>query len=397
MLKRGCGNVFLSLVLSILLHDPVLWGSVGSRFLPLARALSRRGHRVKLLCFGAEGIDRTSIIQESKNLSILVLPLPRTLFFKDLVWLLHKLPYFIKSLKGCDIIHAGTFWSPHIGITDAIGKYPYGKRLVVEMVDLFGFGWFMHHTALQIINERIADHIVVLSEPLAKWCMNRGVPPSKITVIPAIVDLNRIKGFQRNHARSLLGLPINKLMLGYESGGFVTDSIIELLLASFKNVLNIIPAATLAFIGDFKRYNALDRIRQHLKYYKDIKDNIIFSGKVSDNELSLWLSACDVLLLPQEDSSPERARIPGRFGDYLAVGRPTVTTDVGDVARIVSKESCGLVARAGDVADFSNKVLTLLRDNDLITKLGSKAKDAAPKYSWDNLVRVYEKIYSELC
>jgi len=56
-----------------------------------------------------------------------------------------------------------------------------------------------------------------------------------------------------------------------------------------------------------------------------------------------------------------------------------------------------LVARAGDVADFSNKVLTLLRDNDLITKMGNKAKDAAPKYSWGNLVRVYEKIYSELC
>src|SRR3546814_16857697 len=51
-------------------------------------------------------------------------------------------------------------------------------------------------------------------------------------------------------------------------------------------------------------------------------------GRVSDEELPLYIGAADVLALPLEDDIVNRGRWPHKLGDMLEIGRAHVCTPV---------------------------------------------------------------------
>jgi len=87
----------------------------------------------------------------------------------------------------------------------------------------------------------------------------------------------------------------------------------------------------------------------------------------------------DVCVIPY---SPARFgfchSMPAKLFDYMAAGKPIISTDLEEVADIIRSNNCGLVA--ADWNEFEMHVKRLYENRELATKLGNNGRVAAEKY-----------------
>ena len=76
---------------------------------------------------------------------------------------------------------------------------------------------------------------------------------------------------------------------------------------------------------------------------------------------------------------------------------PAVCTAVGGVPEILSDSVTGFLVQRGDVENMSAKISTLLRDETLRKKMGSKARELViENYTIGEMSRKILNIYNEL-
>jgi glycosyltransferase involved in cell wall biosynthesis len=114
---------------------------------------------------------------------------------------------------------------------------------------------------------------------------------------------------------------------------------------------------------------------------------VIQAGLLSRSDLNAALCASDLHILPLKDTLANRARFPGKLGDYLASGRPLITNPVGDAAAIVERHRLGVLAPP-DPAAMGRRMSEVLADPALRRELGSRARAyAVQEFSWKALSR----------
>lgn len=90
--------------------------------------------------------------------------------------------------------------------------------------------------------------------------------------------------------------------------------------------------------------------------------NIHYLGGKAYKELPAYLAGWDVALLPFARNESTRFISPTKTPEYLAAGRPVVSTSIRDVVRPYGET--GLVRIADTVADFVQAVEASLSGND---------------------------------
>jgi glycosyltransferase involved in cell wall biosynthesis len=124
---------------------------------------------------------------------------------------------------------------------------------------------------------------------------------------------------------------------------------------------------------------------------RGIAERLWQTGFVPEHRISLYLGCADVMCLPMVDRAANRGRLPGKLSYYLAAGRPTVASPIGDVTALVETERVGLLA---DGSGFAAAIDRLLRDPELRAELGQNARRAAETtFSWSRLVDPLEDFY----
>lgn len=98
------------------------------------------------------------------------------------------------------------------------------------------------------------------------------------------------------------------------------------------------------------------------------------------------------MCLPLTDRAANRGRLPGKLMYYMAAGRPTVASPVGDVADLIRKYKAGLLAT--DSGQFAEAIRLLLNDAMLREELGRNARRAAETdLNWERRVEELEAFY----
>ena len=88
--------------------------------------------------------------------------------------------------------------------------------------------------------------------------------------------------------------------------------------------------------------------------------------------------------------------MPLKVNNYLATGRPTVMTDVGEAAELISRLHAGVIAEAEPGA-LAEATLALLDNEALKTEFGSNARRAAVgELAWERrgaeLIAFYRQV-----
>ena len=94
------------------------------------------------------------------------------------------------------------------------------------------------------------------------------------------------------------------------------------------------------------------------------------------------LLSCAVAVAPYRDDHPfVRNTDPGKVKTYLACGLPVIMTDVGMIAKLITKASAGVVI-PHDKQACEEALLKVLGDMEQLRRMSENAGRLAENYSW---------------
>jgi len=114
-------------------------------------------------------------------------------------------------------------------------------------------------------------------------------------------------------------------------------------------------------------------------------DSITYLGE--RNDVPRLLSAADVFVLPTK----YREGIPRSLLEAMAIGKPTIVSDMPGCGETVAKAECGLVVRAGDIEGLFSAMKNILSSD--FDSLGRCAQQAVEK--WYSHTVVMDKLEKE--
>jgi glycosyltransferase involved in cell wall biosynthesis len=241
-----------------------------------------------------------------------------------------------------------------------VERTPGLSRHVIEPVET----WFEERFRTE------ADLTTTICTPLLERVVSLGVPREHTRLVPnGCTEITRI---EREEARRRLGIAADVPLLVHLGAAFRRD--IDLMVQTFSAVRAQVPAAQLVFAGS-------------LPVALAPAGGVRALGRVSDDDVALWLAAADVCVLPMCDTIANRGRWPSKVNEYLAAGRAIAITDVGDVASWIRDRGCGAVADASPAA-FAQAIVDLLRSPDARVAAETNALALAHgPLSWSNLAQ----------
>ena len=109
-------------------------------------------------------------------------------------------------------------------------------------------------------------------------------------------------------------------------------------------------------------------------------EDIRFTGYVNDRELEESYRRAAALLLPLPDDDRSRTRMPNKLGEYLASGRPVITSAVGDMSGYVTGGVNALLAKPDDPEDFARQMIDALRNPERAARIGAEGRQMAREH-----------------
>ena len=104
---------------------------------------------------------------------------------------------------------------------------------------------------------------------------------------------------------------------------------------------------------------------------------VIVGGYVSRQELWTLYSGAVALLAPLDDSERSRARFPWKIAEYLAAGRPVITSNVGEIPRYFTDGEDALVAQPDDEEDYVSKLELVAMNPAVADRIGAAGRELA--------------------
>ena len=302
-----------------------------------------------------------------------------------------------------DVLHA------HSPVLNAFPALNVGRRLGIPVVYEIRAFWedaavdhgtttegSLRYRATRAMETRAVqqvDAVTTICEGLRRDLVARGVPESKITVIPNAVDIDNFAfGVPGDDAlRAELGLT-GKRVLGF-IGSFYAYEGLDLLLRALPAILQQAPDVALLLTGGGPQEENLKKMTQEL----GLQDHVKFTGRVPHAQVQRYYSLVDVLVYPRHSMRLTDLVTPLKPLEAMAQGLLLVASDVGGHKELIRDGETGMLFRAGDTDDLARSVLRLLAMQDRWPQL----REAGRRYveterNWTNSVARYRDVYGRL-
>lgn len=344
--------------------------------LELAKALVCQGHEVTMIApQPAAGRD----VCESYGFNMNVVSVVRRGAWRPLSFLLGSLTMLRRTLK---------VWRPDVLLWfDSPGQmaplWVMGNHRCPIVYFVNGLpheevqGVWQHTPLRQLLSyglrraaERADALISVCPELIEQLNEVLPVKAKRCAVIRNGVDPFRFFPQSKEKARSALGLTGTGPYVGF-IGGFFPWHGLETLIEAIPTVTKTFPSLQVLFVGEGQTKRALEEAVQR----KHLTAHVRFVGRAQLDAVPTWIAACDVCVVLHK---PIRS-YPGdsmKLWEYLACGRPVVTTAGPGYGDAVQAMGAGLAARPEDSTDLAQQLLLLLKDQARQIQMGERGRAA---------------------
>ncbi len=384
-------------------------GTMKVRALPMARALVKRGHTVKMILPPWDYPQDTGRKLQDAGVDIENVKLPASMpllfhinttrrlvkhaldFKPDAIHCFKPKAYaglsawWLWQMKRIGLLKARLIvdsddWEGAGGWNDLSGQ-PSAVSGQYSWVQKKMFAWQEHWGLTH------ADAITVASRALQSIVWSLGVKREKIAYVPNGVQPSAVSGQQHLH-RTQVQVSSMTILLYTRFFEFKVERVIEVM----RRVIEQTPHAKLLVVGKgffgeeeelLKQAGAL-RLRDHVEY----------AGWVPPEQLPELFARSSVAIFPFDDTLINRTKCAMKLIDLLATGVPVVADAVGQNVEYIKHNETGFIVPSGDVGAMAQAVIDLLHDRDRAAQLGANAaRDVCDRFSWDRLVEIVEQIY----
>ena len=140
----------------------------------------------------------------------------------------------------------------------------------------------------------------------------------------------------------------------------------------------------LLVVGEF--YDDEQKYRHQITANNLQNDVVVHSDYVPNEEVSLYFSAADVVVLPYVSATQS-----GIVQIAYQFDKPVIATDVGGLAEVVLNNRTGFIVKPEapqEVADAVVRFYEGKHEEEFVNNVREEKK----KYSWENLIQAIEKL-----
>jgi glycosyltransferase involved in cell wall biosynthesis len=292
-------------------------------------------------------------------------------------------------IHGCnppDLIFLVAICFKIFGVKYVFDHHDINPELYIAKFNKKGFFYKM-----MVLFERLtfatANFSIATNESYKVIAIKRGkMAEDKIQVIRSGPKLDRLKILPPDR-QFFKG---KKYLVGYV-GVIGEQEGIDLLLESVKYIISDRKDIQFAIVGGG---SDLEKIKQLSSDY-GLNDYVDFYGRVPDDLMIAILNSADVCVNPDKPTEMNNLSTMNKIMEYMALKKPVVQYDLKE-GRFSAQEA-SLYAICGDTIDFAKKIIQLVDDPELRTKMGNYAYNRVLKeLSWDyekeKLIRFYTRI-----
>ena len=301
-----------------------------------------------------------------------------------------------------DILHA------HSPCLTGIAALQVGRRLGIPVVYEMRSSWeeaavteglttkdslrFRLSRALESFVLRRADAVTTICEGLRTEICGRGVPTSKVTIVPNSVDTEQFgkehpggAAIRRQHA------PSGQRLLGF-IGSFYNWEGLDLLVSAAGILRRSRIDFRVLLVGGGAEEQ---RLRSQVGAL-GLEEFVTFSGRVPHAEVGAYYGAMDLLVYPRPATPLTEMVTPLKPLEAMAAGKPVLASDVAGHQELIRHGFNGLLFRAGDAEALAAGMDAALRSADLAAVSARARQWVRDERTWRAAVARYEPVYAGL-
>ncbi len=301
------------------------------------------------------------------------------------------------------LIHA------HSPVLNAIPALRVGKRLGIPVVYEVRAFWedaavdhgsttegSLRYRATRALETRALKqtaHVFTICEGLRSDIVARGIPASKVTVIPNAVDIDGFEpGGEPDAAlQAQLGLA-GATVVGF-IGSFYAYEGLDLLLQALPLLLQRRPDVRVLLVGGGPQDAALKAQAQAL----GVADQVVFTGRVPHAQVQRYYDLVDVLAYPRHSMRLTELVTPLKPLEAMAQGRLLVASDVGGHRELIRHGETGWLFKAGSASALADAVDHLLARREQWPALRAAGRQFVERErNWAASVLRYRSVYESL-
>lgn len=382
-------------------------GGAQKNTLATVEGLKKKGYEVTLITgssWGSEG----EILSEAldKGLEVVLIPeMEREIRpLKDL-WVGHKLKSWLAK-NTYVIFHTHTSkagflgrWAASRAKTLAVIHTPHGH----VFHSYFSFLKERFFLILEQMAAKASDRLIALTDRCRKEHLDLKVgKPAQWVTIPSGVD-------EKKFEQAVIASPPNFLAGAAISGSEIASASFgssprndrriigfigrlapvkgaKFLIEAMPQILQSIPNAYCVLVGDGEEKQALQKRILELR----IEKSVFLAGH--QKEITPWLSAFEVLVVPSLNEGMGRVIVEGGF-----LAKPVIGTEVGGITDLIENEKTGLLVKPRASSEIAQAVIRLLQDPAFASRLGTGLQvKALSGFTENHMIEKIHALYQEV-
>lgn len=246
--------------------------------------------------------------------------------------------------------------------------------------------------ALEKFAYKTATKISVIADKFVDNLLQKGVPDSKIALIPNWVNVNFIRPLPKENNPFREAYQLTDKFVVLYSGNIGRTQPLETFIDAAARLRHI-PDIACVIVGEKA---ALQRLQQYCQARG--ANNVLLLPFQEREQLPEMLAAADVGLVLQK-RNVIGFNLPSKIPVLLASGRPVVASvpDNGTAARAVQRSGGGLVIPPEDPDALAATIQDLYENRDKAERLGQQGRrHAVEYYSLEQALNQYEDLFASV-
>lgn len=227
--------------------------------------------------------------------------------------------------------------------------------------------------------------ITICPTKFAEDALKRYDPKLKTIIISNGIDTSKFKNIEKLDFFKKHNLNLHEKHLLFV-GRIHPEKSIDTIIKSLPLVLTEFKDVKLLIAGSGYLQYELEKLSRTL----NLTNNIIFLGKVSDEDLVLAYNSADIFILPS------LAELEGMVVlEAMACSKPILIADSINSASTHFVNGNGFLFKSKDENDLSKKIITLLTNDQLRNDMAKESFEQSKKYDIQKSIELLEEVYSK--